>query len=96
MPGVTLTATNTGTGLKVETVTDGDGAYTFRNLLPGMYDVRATLAGFREHKQTGITVTAGNPVRVNMALEVGALTETVQVAADTTLLQTDKADLSRS
>src|SRR4051812_643771 len=93
-PGVTLTATNTGTGLEVETVTDGDGAYTFRNLLPGSYDVKAALAGFREHKQTGITVAAGNVVRINIALEVGALTETVQVAADTTLLQTDKADLS--
>ena len=93
-PGVTLTATNTGTGLEVETVTDADGAYTFRNLLPGTYDVKAVLSGFREHKQTGITVTAGNPVRINIALAVGALTETVQVAADTTLLQTDKADLS--
>ena len=94
VPGVTLTATNTGTGLEVETVTDGDGAYTFRNLLPGTYDVKAALTGFREHKETGITVTAGNPVRINIALAVGALTETVQVAADTTLLQTDKADLS--
>ena len=94
VPGVTLTATNTGTALKVEAVTDGDGAYTFRNLLPGTYDVKAALTGFREHKQTGITVAAGNPVRINLALEVGALTETVHVAADTTLLQTDKADLS--
>ncbi len=93
-PGVTLTATNTGTGLEVETVTDNDGAYTFRNLQPGSYDLKAVLAGFREHKQTAIAVSAGNPVRVNISLTVGALTETVQVAADTTLLQTDKADLS--
>ena len=91
---MTLTATNTGTGLEVETVTDADGAYTFRNLLPGTYDVKASLAGFREYKQTGLAVSAGTVVRVNIALEVGALTETVQVAADTTLLQTDKADLS--
>ena len=94
VPGVTLTATNTGTALEVEAVTDGDGAYTFRNLLPGNYDVKAVLTGFREHKETGITVAAGNPVRINIALAVGSLTETVQVAADTTLLQTDKADLS--
>ena len=94
VPGVTLTATNTGTALEVEAVTDGDGAYTFRNLLPGTYDVKAVLSGFREHKETAITVAAGNPVRVNIALVVGSLTETVQVAADTTLLQTDKADLS--
>ncbi|MEO5820006.1 MAG: TonB-dependent receptor, partial [Vicinamibacteraceae bacterium] len=60
----------------------------------GSYDLKASLAGFREHKQTAVAVTAGNPVRVNIALTVGSLTETVQVAADTTLLQTDKADLS--
>src|SRR6187549_425995 len=47
VPGVTLTATNTGTALEVEAVTDGDGAYTFRNLLPGTYDVKAALTGFR-------------------------------------------------
>jgi hypothetical protein len=94
MPGVTLTATNTGTGLEVETISDNDGAYTFRNLLPGTYDLKASLAGFREHRQTAIAVTAGNPVRINVALSVGALTETVEVAADTTVLQTDKADLS--
>ena len=44
-------------------------------------------------RQTAITVAAGNPVRINIKLEVGALNETVQVAADTTL-QTDKSDLS--
>jgi hypothetical protein len=93
MPGVTLTATNTGTGLKVETVSDDAGAYAFRNLLPGTYDLTATLTGFREHQQTGIPVTAGNPVRINVTLAVGAITETVQVTSDTTLLQTDKADL---
>ena len=93
-PGVTLTATNTGTGLKVETVSDSDGAYTFRNLLPGTYDLTATLSGFREHRQTAIPVTAGNPVRVNVTLAVGAVSEVVQVISDTTLLQTDKADVS--
>ena len=60
-PGVTLTATNTGTGLKVETVTDADGAYAFRNLLPGTYDLTATLSGFREHKQTGHSGDRGQP-----------------------------------
>jgi hypothetical protein len=93
-PGVTLTATNTGTGLKVETVSDADGAFTFRNLLPGTYDLTAALTGFREYRQTGIAISAGNPVRVNVKMEVGALNETVQVSADATRLQTDKADLS--
>jgi len=92
-PGVVLTATNTGTGLKVETTTDETGAYTFRNLLPGTYDLTATLPGFREHQEKAIAVTAGNPVRVNVALAVGAVSEVIQVTSEKALIQTDKADL---
>jgi len=93
VPGVTITATNTGTGAKAETVTDGTGAYTLRNLLPGVYDVSASLTGFREHQEKGVNVTAGNPVRVNVTLAIGTLSEVVQVVSEKTLLQTDKADL---
>ena len=85
-PGVLLTATNTGTGLKVETTTYGSGAYTFRNLLPGTYELAASLNGFREYRQSNIAVTAGNPIRVNVVLVLGALNEVVQVVSETTPL----------
>jgi hypothetical protein len=94
LPGVTVTAINTGTGLKLEQVTDGTGSYTFRNLLPGTYDLTAGLEGFKELKQTGVPVTAGNPIRVTLKLELGGITETVNVSAETTIIQTEKADLS--
>src|SRR5688572_4859892 len=94
VPGVTVSATNTGTGLKVDAVTDRDGSYAFRNLLPGVYDLSAAIQGFREIRQTGIPVSAGNPVRFDLKLEVGALAEAVNVVAETTLLQTEKSDLS--
>ncbi len=94
LPGVTVTATNTGTGLKVETVTDATGNYTFRNLLPGTYDLAAALTGFKEMKQTGMLVTAGNPRRVDLKLELGGMAETIEVVAETTLIKTEKADLS--
>ena len=61
VPGVVLTVTNTGTGLKLEVVVDAGGGYAFRNLPPGTYDLTATITGFREHKQTGVPVSAGNP-----------------------------------
>ena len=48
LPGVTVTATNVGTALKVEAVTDERGAYTFRNLVPGTYDVAAAQARIRQ------------------------------------------------
>jgi hypothetical protein len=94
IPGATVTATNTGTGLNVNAVTDANGSYTFRNLPPGIYDLNASLEGFRALNQTGLRVSAGNPVRVDLKLEVGALAETVNVVSETTLLQTEKADLS--
>ena len=93
-PGVVLIATNTGTGLRAEAISDADGAYVFRNLLPGTYDLTATLTGFREHTQKTIPVAAGNPVRININLALGTVAESVQVISDTTLLQTEKADLS--
>ena len=94
IPGATVTATNTGTGLKLEAVTDEEGGYTFRNLLPGTYDLGASLQGFKELMQTGLRVSPGNTVRVELKLEVGALTETVNVVSETALLQTDKADVN--
>ncbi len=93
-PGVTVVATNTGTGLKVEAVTDTTGGYVLRNLLPGTYNLTANLTGFREHTEKAIPVQAGNPVRIDLKLEVGGLTETVEVVSETTLLNTEKADLS--
>lgn len=94
LPGVVVTATNPGTGLKLEAVTDANGNYTFRNLPPGTYNLAATIEGFKETKQTGLRVTAGNPIRIDLTLELGALSETVNVVAETTLLQTEKADLN--
>ena len=93
VPGATVTATNQGTGLKVDTQTDGDGNYTFRNLQPGVYDLSASLQGFRELKKTGVRVSAGNPIRQDLKLEVGTVAEAVTVTAEATLLQTEKADL---
>jgi len=94
LPGVTVTATNTGTGLKLETVSDPSGNYTFRNMPPGTYDMVASLAGFKELRQTGLEVTAGNPLRVDLKLELGGVAETVDVIAATSIIQTEKADLS--
>src|SRR5512137_715955 len=94
MPGVTVTAINTGTSVATEAVTDAAGNYTIRNLPPGIYDVTAVLQGFRELRQRGLNITAGNIVRADIALQLGQLSETVNVVAESTLLQTEKADLN--
>jgi outer membrane receptor protein involved in Fe transport len=94
VPGATVTASNSGTGLKLDVSTDGEGGYAFRNMQPGTYDLSVALQGFRELRQTGIRVAAGNPVRMDLKLEVGAMEEAVTVVGQSTLLQTEKADLN--
>ncbi|MDO8835472.1 MAG: TonB-dependent receptor, partial [Vicinamibacterales bacterium] len=61
---------------------------------PGVYNVSAALEGFKALNRTGYNVSAGNPIRVDLPLDLGTLAETVDVVAETTLLQTEKADLN--
>ena len=75
-------------------MTDDTGTYTIRNVTGGTYTLRASLQGFKEFVQTGIPITAGGIVRINGRLEIGALTESVTVTTEATVLKTDKADVS--
>lgn len=94
LPGVTVKITNTGTGLVLDTVTDETGNYAFRNLLPGTYDMTLSTKGFKEMQQSGIIVSAGNPKRTDVTLQIGAAQETVTVTADAATLKTEKTDLA--
>jgi len=93
IPGATVTAVNKDTNLTRETVTTEDGSYTLTNVLPGPYDVKIALAGFREAVHTDVPVTIAQISRVDITLEVGALSESITVASEAQLLQTDKADV---
>jgi Carboxypeptidase regulatory-like domain len=94
IPGATVTATNTETNLTRETVTNDEGGYSLTNVLPGPYAVKITMTGFREAIQANVPVTIGQISRVDLTLQVGAVTETVTVESAAQLLQTDKADVS--
>jgi len=93
VPGASVTIINTDTNLRRETTTDGQGAYSFANVLAGPYDVRVALQGFREAVRSRVPVTAAQISRVDLTLEVGALSESVTVLSAPQLLQTDKADV---
>jgi Carboxypeptidase regulatory-like domain/TonB dependent receptor len=94
LQGVKITITNTGTGLKLETTADESGSYIFRNLLPGSYDMTLSISGFKEVRQSDVIVTAGNPKRMDVKLEIGAAQDSVTVTADAATLRTEKSDLS--
>ena len=94
VPGATVTIVNKETNLTRDTVTNAEGAYNLINVPPGAYDVKVSLQGFREGVRSNVPVTIGQISRVDMALEVGTVSETVTVASEAQLLQTDKADVS--
>ena len=96
MPGTTVTINEKSTGLERTSVSNETGAYSFANVLQGTYNVKVSLQGFKEFVQTDVPVTIGQISRVDVALELGALTETITVASESQLLQTDKAEVRPS
>jgi hypothetical protein len=75
--------------------TNSRGAYRFSLLPPGRYTVSVTVAGFHNANATAV-VTIGQAATVNVALELGEATSTVEVTSDAQVLQTDNADISTS
>jgi len=88
MPGVTVTVTNTATRLAQTVVTDDKGIFRVLYLNPGVYSVELTLSGFKKIQRTGYEVRVGETVRLDFALEQGVVTETVEVRAESPLLNT--------
>jgi len=87
IPGVTITASNTQTGIVTTVVTNESGAYQFANLQTGTYKVSAELPGFRTQTYSDVTLGVSQQVRLNFTLQVGSVAQSVEVtvAADTLL-----------
>ena len=88
LPGVTVTATNTATNVASTTTTNREGEFSFPLLNPGPYTVTAELTGFRKLIRQGIEVRVADRIGLDLSLEVGAMTESVSVVADSPLLET--------
>lgn len=88
LPGVTVTVTQTATGLTRTAVTGGAGSYTIPNLPVGPYRLDAVLQGFRTYRRDGIVLQVSSNPAVNVTLEVGAVAETITVRGDATLIDT--------
>ncbi|MGE5814209.1 MAG: carboxypeptidase regulatory-like domain-containing protein, partial [Acidobacteriota bacterium] len=88
LPGVTVTATNTGTGLTRSVQTDASGTYAFTELPLGVYDVSATLTGFSTITMRAVRVEASIAQRVNLELQPGGVQESIDVVAKSPLIET--------
>ena len=95
LPGVTVVITEQGTSVSRDTVTNETGNYSFPNLVDGVYTVKAELSGFKTVMRKDVRVAVNSSIRVDLALEVGAMEETVTVTSEVPLLQTDRTDTGR-
>src|SRR5262245_4992981 len=96
IPGAGVTATNTQTTLKYETVSTETGNFTLTQLPGGTYELTVELPGFKKYVRQGITVLAATTVRIDVTLDIGAATEEVTVNADAPLLRTESGELSHN
>lgn len=91
LPGVTVTATQTDTGLIRTTVSNETGSYALSNLPLGPYRLEAMLAGFRTFAQTGIVLQVNSAPVVNPVLALGEIAEVLQVTGQAPLVDTRTA-----
>lgn len=89
MPGVTVEAASPALIERVRTVsTDGDGRYSLVDLRPGVYSVTFSLEGFSTVKRDGVELTSGFTAAVSVAMQVGALSETITVSGAAPVVDT--------
>ena len=93
IPGVTVTATNEATNVVNTVQTNASGAYSFLTLPVGIYDIEAKQTGFQNYKQTGITLNVNDHITVDVAMEVGTVSQTVEVSANAAHVDTTTATL---
>src|SRR5262245_40702820 len=94
LPGATVTATQTDTGLMRTVTTDASGTYVLPNLPTGPYRLEAMLQGFRTYAQTGIVLQVAATPTINVVLAIGNVAENVSVEAAAPIVDVQSAGIS--
>lgn len=94
VPGVAVTLVNEGTNDTREAVSEASGTFAFRQIEVGVYTATLALAGFKSQSYTGIRVSPGQEYSLTATLEVGDLTESVQVTAGVDLVNTTSTEVT--
>ena len=95
IPGASVTITSLGTGEQRVQETEGSGLYRFVNLVPGQYRLEARSEGFKQFVQEPIVVEVEASIRIDPVLEIGEVTEVVEVVSSTPLLQSQTSSLGQ-
>lgn len=92
IPGASVTLTNLDTGIQATTTTDENGSYDFFNVKAGRYSVAVEHAGFSKLTTPDVGVTVNARQRVDVTMQVGAITESVEVTGVASALETDTSE----
>ncbi|HEY1767451.1 MAG TPA: TonB-dependent receptor [Terracidiphilus sp.] len=95
VPGATIEVDQTDSGLRREATSGADGGYLIPNLPVGPYTLKVSRTGFESYRQSGIIIEVGNNLRIDVSLKVGGATQTVQVEADASMVQTEDQAISQ-
>lgn len=93
--GAKLTARNTATGAVASAATSNNGTFVLPNLAPGPYELECEMAGFKKFVQTGLVVETGISRSVEIRLEVGQVSERVEITATAPLLESSNSTVGQ-
>ena len=96
VPGAQVVAVNTGTKDTYEATTNSEGNYHIPFVRPGKYEITISISSFQTFKTINIEVGTNQVVRTNAVLQVGGVTESVNVSAEAQVLDTDRATVSET
>src|SRR5262245_42342446 len=94
IPGASITVKNVETGIARNTISGETGRYEVPNLQPGSYEISASLAGFQTSVRNGVTLAVGQNAVVDHALQVGQVSETVEVTGEAPVVETTTATVT--
>src|SRR5262245_26604408 len=86
---------NTSTNARIEVIANAEGEYTAPLLPPGSYSISVSAAGFRAYEQTGIRLQVQQQARIDVVLQLGAVTESVQVSADAAVVEATASSVGK-
>src|SRR5262245_1037565 len=93
IPGVEITVTNIATGATRTVISNEQGIYAATQLQPGTYNIRAELSGFKPKAANNVVLPVEVTVTLNLPLEVGAVTDAIDVSASAEIVNTENAQL---
>lgn len=95
IPNAEITATNLATNAKSEAHSDGSGRYVVSSLQPGVYRLEAAAAGFKKFTQGQVELAVGQQARIDIAMAVGEVTDSVTVEAAVSTIETADATIGK-